>query len=291
MDLTRLRSFVALADRLHFGETARLLHVSQPALSKQIRLLEEEIGAPLFDRDRHGVRLTSVGRVLVEEGRALVREIDAVFDRARRAARGEIGRLAIGFGFSTLTLVPRVVSRFRQLYPDVEISLRDMSTVDQLEALLSDRLDVGFVRLPAGAGLRSIPVLEERLVLALPARHASVAAIKRVGDVRAEPFIQLPRQISPSFHDHVFEVCASHGFRPNVIQESSEFPTILALVAAGLGVALVPETALRTHVEGVVTRPIRDRVATWRVGAAWREERGEVLREAFLRVLREELAS
>src|SRR5690349_18860796 len=135
MDIARLRSFLTLADRLHFGQAARLLHVSQPALSKQIRFLEEEIGARLFDRDRHGVRLTSVGKILAEEARALVRQADAVLDRARRAGRGEIGRLSIGFGFSTLTLVPRVVSRFRQLSPNVEISLRDMSTPAQIDAL------------------------------------------------------------------------------------------------------------------------------------------------------------
>src|SRR6185369_17126484 len=97
MDLVRLRSFVSLAESLHFGRTARLLHVSQPALSKQIQYLEDEIGAPLFDRDRHGVRLTSVGRVLAEDARVLVREANATLERARRAARGELGRLAIGF--------------------------------------------------------------------------------------------------------------------------------------------------------------------------------------------------
>jgi DNA-binding transcriptional LysR family regulator len=225
----------------------------------------------------------------VEEARALVRAADATLDRARRAARGEVGRLSIGFGFSTLTLVPRVVSRFRQRSPNVEISLRDMSTVDQLEALHSGQLDVGFIRLPAGKGLKSRPVLEERLVLALPAHHVRAPAIKKVVDVRSEPFIQLPRQLSPSFHDHVFRLCASQGFQPNVIQEASEFPTILALVASGLGVALVPESALRTHVEGIVTRTIREREAVWRVGAAWRDVGGEVLRDAFLAVLREEL--
>src|ERR1044071_3773497 len=133
MDITRLRSFVALADRLHFGQTAKQVHLSQPALSKQIRLLEEEVGAPLFHRDRHGVRLTSVGAALADDARDLVLQTDAVLERARRAARGEIGRLAIGFGLSTLTLVPCVVSRFRRERPHVEISMRDMSTVDQLE--------------------------------------------------------------------------------------------------------------------------------------------------------------
>jgi DNA-binding transcriptional LysR family regulator len=291
MDISRLRSFVALADRLHFGETARLLNLSQPALSKQIRMLEEEIGAPLFDRDRHGVRLTSVGLALVEQARGLVQGADAVLDRARRAARGEVGRIAIGFGFSALRLVPRVVSRFRRLHPDVEISLRDMSSVDQMEGLRAGRLDVGFVRLPAGRGLGSLPVLAERMVLAYPALHARAGEIAKLEDVRDEPFVQLPRALSPGLHDRVLGLCAARGFRPSVIQEASEFHTVLALVASGLGVTLIPESALQFRSEGVVTRRIRGADAAWRVGAAWREGRGQVVRDGFLAVLRDELAA
>jgi DNA-binding transcriptional LysR family regulator len=287
MDLVRLRSFVSLADSLHFGRTARLLHVSQPALSKQIQYLEDEIGAPLFDRDRHGVRLTSVGRVLVEDARILVREADATLDRARRAARGEFGRLSIGFGYSTLTLVPRVVSAFRELHPNVEISLRDMATSVQIDGLESGTLDVGFVRLPVERGLKSLPVLEERLVLALPSRHPRASRIKELDDVRDEPFVQTSRQFSSSLYEHVMTLCASSGVRPRVVQEASEFPTVLALVAAGLGVALVPESALRNPFEGVVARRVGGVEASWRVGVAWHEGRGEIVRDAFLRVVRE----
>ncbi len=289
MDITRLRSFAALADRLHFGQTARLLHLSQPALSKQIRALEDEVGAPLFDRDRHGVRLTSVGRVLAEEARAIVRQSDAALDRARRAARGEVGRLSIGFGSSTLTLVPRVISRFRRLYPDVAITLRDMSTLSQIEELNSGSLDIGFVRLPVGDGLRSRPVMSERLVLVLSAEHPRAASVRRLKDVADEPFIQLQRQLSPSLHDHVLALCASQGVYPTVIQEASEFPTILALVAAGLGVALIPESALRTRFEDIKTVRMSAREAAWQVGVAWREGRGEVLRDALLDLLSQEL--
>src|SRR5262245_31417174 len=128
MELSRLRSFIVLAERLHFGEAARLLHLSQPALIKQIRQLEDEVGAPLFDRGRHGARLTEVGSLFAEEARRLVQQAEAALELGRRAARGEVGRLAIGFGFSTVTLVPRVISKFRLRHPGVEIELRDMST-------------------------------------------------------------------------------------------------------------------------------------------------------------------
>lgn len=289
MEIARLRSFVELADRLHFGRTAQHVHLSQPALSKQIRALEEEVGAPLFDRDRHGVRLTSVGAILAEDARELVRRADAALDRARRAGRGEIGRLSIGFGFSTLALVPRIVSRFRRERPHVEISLTDMSTNAQFEALAAGRLDVGFVRLPGVPGLRSLPVLTERLVLALAATHPRAVAIRGLADARDEPFIQTPRVLSPTLYDHVLAVCAVHRVRPQIIQEATEFPTILALVAAGLGVSLVPESALRTRVEGVTTRRVAGTAASWRVGAVWRDGRGEALRDAFLAELRAEL--
>src|SRR6266545_1723391 len=239
MELTRLRSFVILAERLHFGEAARLLNLSQPALSKQIRQLEDEIGAPLFDRGRHGARLTEVGSLFADEARRLLRQAEVALEQGRRAARGEVGRLAVGFGFSTVTLVPRVISKFRLRYPGVEIELRDMSTPEQIDALHAGRIHIGFVRLPAGKGLRQLPVLEDRLVLALPAPDKG-------------------------------------GHKPGGL--------------SGLRVALVPESQLRTRIEGVTIQRIGDRAARWQVGAAWRREKGSPLTAEFLGLLREELS-
>jgi DNA-binding transcriptional LysR family regulator len=288
MELTRLRSFVVLAERLHYGEAARLLNLSQPALSKQIRQLEDEIGAPLFDRGRHGARLTEVGAVFAEEARALVRQADVALERGRRAARGEIGRFAVGFGFSTVALVPRVISRFRRRHPEVEVALRDMSTPEQLDGLRTGRLHVGFVRLPAGRGLRQRLVLEDQLVLAMPARREEFGRSKKLADLANAPFIMLPRHMSLSLHDHIHRLCAKHGFHPRVVQEVNEYPTVLALVAAGLGVALVPESQLRTRMEGVTIQRAGDKAARWQVGAAWRESAGSPLTRDFLDILAEE---
>jgi DNA-binding transcriptional LysR family regulator len=290
MELTRLRSFIVLAERLHFGEAARLLHLSQPALSKQIRQLEDEIGAPLFDRGRHGARLTEVGSLFAEEARRLVRQADAALERGRRAARGEVGRLVIGFGFSTVTLVPRVISKFRLHHPGVEIELRDMSTPEQLEALRADRINIGFVRLPAGRGLQQLLVLEDRLVLASPAPVKKVRLTTDLSCSRDSPFIMLRRGQSLSLHEHIIRLCASYGFHPRVVQEANEYPTVLGLVAAGLGVALVPESQLRTRIEGGTIQRIGDRAARWQVGAAWRREKGSPLMVEFLGLLREELS-
>jgi DNA-binding transcriptional LysR family regulator len=290
MELTRLRSFIVLAERLHFGEAARLLHLSQPALSKQIRQLEVEIGAPLFDRGRHGARLTEVGRLFAEEARRLVQQAEAALERGRRAARGEIGRLAIGFGFSTVTLVPRVISKFRLCYPGVEIELRDMSTPEQIDALRAGRIHIGFVRLPAGRGLLQMPVLEDRLVLALPATDKEGHKPADLSESRDSPFISLRRGQSLSLHEHIIRLCAKYGFHPRVVQEVNEFPTVLGLVAAGLGVAIVPESQLRTRIEGVTIQYIEDRAARWQVGSAWRREKSSPLTAEFLALLREDLS-
>src|SRR5262245_30949942 len=290
MELTRLRSFIVLAERLHFSEAARLLHLSQPALSKQIRQLEDEVGAPLFDRGRHGARLTEVGSLFAEEARRLIQQAEAALEHGRRAARGEVGRLAIGFGFSTVTLVPRVISKFRLHYPGVEIDLRDMSTPEQIDALRAGRIHIGFVRLPAGSGLRHLPVLEDRLVLALPAQGQVGCKPGDLSGSRDSPFIMLRRGLCLRLHEHLLRLRARYGFHPRVVQEANEYPTVRGLVAAGLGVALVPESQLRTQIEGITIQRIGDRAARWQVGAAWRREKGAPLTAEFLALLREELS-
>ncbi len=290
MEIYRLRSFVLLAERLNFGETARLSNLSQPALSKQIRQLEVEIGAPLFDRGRHGAQLTAVGKLFVEEARLVVRQADLALERGQRAARGELGSLTVGFGFSTVTLVPLVISRFRRLHPEVEVEMRDMSTVEQLEALRAGTIDIGFVRLPVEKEFRSQPVLKDRLVLAQSVHHKPVYDVKDLSTLKRASFVMLPRRRSPSLYDQVLSLCARHFFHPRVIQEAHEFPTVLGLVAAGLGVAILPESQLRTRIEGVTVHPIDDPIAHWRVGAAWRKSGGSPLTAGFLKLLKEEVA-
>src|SRR5262245_2038390 len=291
MELSRLRSFIVLAERLHFGEAARLLRLSQPALSKQIRQLEDEVGAPLFDRGRHGARLTEVGSLFAEEARRLVQQAEAALEQGRRAARGEVGRLAIGFGFSTVTLVPRVISKFRLHHPGVEIELGDMSTPEQIDALHAGRIHIGFVRLPAGRGLRQLPILEDRLALALPAPDKKGHKPADLSGLKNSPFIAMRRGQSLSLHEHIIQLCARYGFHPRVVQEANEYPTVLGLVAAGLGVAIVPESQLRTRIEGVTIQRIEDRAARWQVGAAWRREKGSPLTIKFLGLLKEELSN
>jgi DNA-binding transcriptional LysR family regulator len=290
MDLRLLRSFQVLAEQGHFGRAARAIHVSQPALTKQVQQLEAEIGAPLFTRGRQGAQLTPVGRLFAVEVAPLLRHADQVAERGRRAARGELGELRLGFGIATRLLVPRLVSSFRAAHPEVQVTLRDLSTPVQLEALEQGTLDVGFVRLPVERPLLHLPVVEDRLVLAVPEGRAAELARRPRQALRDEPFVELGESRSPSFHDHVLRVCAAYGFRPRVVQSATELFTVLALVAAGMGVGIVPLAVTVTQIEGVAYLPLSTPVARWRVGAAWTPGARSPARDAFLAALRAHLA-
>lgn len=271
MELTEVRSFVTLAEQLHFGRAAALLHLSQPALTKQVHRLEAEIGGSLFTRGRQGARLTAVGRQFLVGARTLVADSDKLLTLARRAALGETGRLRIGFGFHTLELVPRLLVRLRRNVPAAEIALRDMSTLEQVEEMRADRIDLGFVRLPVeGNDLDTLPVIEDRLMLIsglsmdLPSRLTLEAC-------HATPFVLISRERSPSMRQHVLRLCANCGFHPRIVQEVPEATTALALVRAGLGVSLFSQSFGMARMAGVRFHPLESAEAAWSVGAAWRK--------------------
>ena len=248
------------------------------------------MGSLLFVRGRRGAQLTRVGRLFADEVAPLLRHADRVLDRARRAARGDVGELRLGFGIATRLIVPRLVSAFRRAHPQVHVTLEDMSSPAQLDALERGSLDVGFVRLPIDRPLAHIPVVEDRLVLAVPASRRDELARLPSRQLRDEPFIELAQSRSPSFYAHVLRVCARYGFRPRVVQSASESFTVLALVAAGMGIAIVPSGSTETRVEGVAYLPLAVPEARWRVGAAWVSSTPSSVRDAFLRLLRESLA-
>jgi DNA-binding transcriptional LysR family regulator len=288
IDLVDLEAVAALAETLHFGRAADRLHVSQPALSKRMRKLEDRIGGPLLVRRYRDVRLTEAGRLLAERGRQVVRESEAALELAQRAARGEAGRLRIGFGIaSILGLLPEVLLRFRRSHPDVQLQLRDMSTPDQVEGLAGGEIDIGFVRLPVAEDRLVVrPVLDERLVLAIGPRSPWKAPIG-LRSVAAEPFIIIARSRSASFYDHALSVCAASGFAPRIVQEANELFTVLSLVGAGLGVSLVPRSAALMQLPGVRFRELTLPEAAWNIGVAWHRDAGTVpLVQRFVEIVR-----
>lgn len=278
MELRHLRYFVALAEELHFGRAAGRLGIKQPPLSQQIRVLEERLGVPLFDRNNRRVLLTAAGEAFLPAARQVLAAAEVAERTARHAGRGETGRLALGFvGSATLTLLPGALRRFRARYPRVVLDLRELTTAQQVEALTNGTLDVGLLRppLPPAAGdvLAHESVGAERLVVALPADHPlaaerSVAAERLAG----EPFVLFPRHLGPGLHDQIVGYCARAGFSPAVAQRAVQMQTIVALVAGGLGVSVVPSSVGRYRRPDVVFRALRPATRVVHLAVAYRRD-------------------
>lgn len=277
VDFDDLQALLALSDTLHFGRAADRLHISQPALSKRLRRMEERIGGPLLVRGYRDVRLTDAGRLLAVRGRHLIGEASAAVALTQRAARGEAGLLRVGFGIASMfSLLPDVLLRFRRAHPDIQLHLRDMSTPDQIEALVSGKIDVGFIRRRnRDDRLQMRHVLTEHLVAAL-GPHVRWSTRAGLRSVASEPFIVIARSRSASFHDHVLSVCAAAGFAPRVVQEAFELFTVVSLVRAGLGVALVPRSAALMRLPGVRFQELGLPQAEWNIALAWHRDSDRV---------------
>jgi len=290
MEMRELRSFVLLGQQLHFGRTARLLHMSQPALTKQIRRVEEDLGCCLFERGKHGTKLTSAGEQFLEEARPVVSGFDRLIEAGRRLSRGDSGHLRIGFGFHTFELVPRLIARLRQIAPGVEISLRDMSTAEQTEGLRTRRIDAGFVRAPVSKEFETTPVINDRLTL-VSSSDSRLPEKATLRDCAEEPFILISNDRAPTFRRHVIALCAKFGFHPRVIQDTNEVTTSLALVRANLGVTLIPQSFGTSHITGVRLHELNDPAASWAVSAAWRRGDTNPVLKRFLELLKEEIGN
>lgn len=287
LELNELRSFVVLADYLHFGEAADALRLTQPALTKQIHKLEAKVEGPLLVRGYRRVSLTPAGEILRDRARALLREAEMAEGVTRQAVHGRAGVLRIGFGIASLAAgLPDVLTRFREHFPAVQVAMRDMSTPGQIASLERGDIDVGFVRLPVEhPGLVTVPVLEERLVAAIP---QAMPYRKGLAGLRNEPFVVIARHVSASFFDHLVQTCRAAGFSPRVVQEANELFTVLNLVRGGVGVSLVPRSANLMHVPNVRLLDTRLEEAKWKIGVAWRKsERPDPLVHNFIRLVRE----
>jgi DNA-binding transcriptional LysR family regulator len=282
MDLRRLRYFVAVAEELHFGNAARRLNVSQPPLSQQIHKLEQELGVSLFDRNRRRVRLTYAGSLFLDKARIVLQDADDAVSVARRAHGGELGHLVIGHAPpADLNILPSAVSAFRAQYPLVTLALKNMGGPDIIRALLDRRIRIALVRLPIDHPLLAvIPILKERLVVVLPKSHklARSKTIKMI-DLAGESFVMFPRHRSPGYFDILARFCVSEGgFSLTVSQETDAIQTVLALVAAGLGVSLQPASVQRLHRPGVVCKPIHQSPACAEMGIAYlADDRSEIV--------------
>jgi DNA-binding transcriptional LysR family regulator len=283
-----LRYFVAVAEELHFGHAAARLHMSQPPLSHQIRDLERELGVALFQRTRHSVSLTEAGRLFLEEARQVLTDAKHAVETVKKAARGEIGRLSVGFGPTPENgLLQRVLSLFIARHPEVDLELHSLYTNEQLEALAQRQIDVGFPLLP----ISNRDFLVERIGaepvgVALPSQHRLATKSRlALAELRQESFVLVSREVG-GFYDFVLEACASAGFAPTVTHEARHVLTALGFVAAGLGVTLLPGAVGAACPPGVVFRPLH-RPPVVGLGLAYRPNDSSRALLAFLDVVRE----
>ena len=292
MELRHLRYFVAVAEELHFGRAAARLFIAQPPLSQQIQQLERERGVTLFQRTSRRVQLTPAGEVFLTGARQTLAELESAVQAAQRAARGETGWLGIGFAASaTYDLLPAVLHDFREQFPDVALSLMELNAVEQSAALRDRSIHVGFARPHADEAEAAVEaVLREPFLVALPAAHPLAGRPElSLAMLAGEPFVSFPERPLPSYAQVVRAVCEGAGFAPRVVQEVREMQTAISLVAAGLGIALLPASVQHLHRDGVVYRPLLDSAPRTELAVVTRKEDAAPALQNFLVIVREQV--
>jgi DNA-binding transcriptional LysR family regulator len=294
IDIRQLRYFQAVAEELHFGRAAARLAIAQPALSRQIQQIEGELGTPLLRRTQRRVELLPAGALLLERARAIQQEMARTLHDVRRTGAGELGRLALGFiHSSTYGLLPSLIGRFRQLYPAIELELHEMPITVQHAALLRGTIDLGLLRVQAApAGLEVVPVMPDPFVLAVPAGHPLAGRSRvRLRTVAGEPFVMFTQSGAPLFHERVEAMCRDAGFAPNVVQHATQIHTVVGLVGAGLGVAVVPASGRNLHPRQVRFVQIADKADPLHVALAWRRGQETPAIRSFRRVTQDVVAA
>jgi DNA-binding transcriptional LysR family regulator len=288
MELRQLRYFVAVADDLHYGHAAQRLRIAQPALSRQIQALEKELLVQLLFRNRRRVQITPAGQVFLDRARLILARVEDSVLAAQRAHGGESGSLNLGFvGSATYDVLPSVLRAFRQAAPGVNLTLSEMSAHAQLEGLAEKRIDVGLLRLPARTeGITFRRVSREPLYVALPGSHrlAEFPSL-RLSTLREEPFVLYPDHPRPSWTEFVIGLCQQAGFRPVIVQRTVEIQTTLSLVAAGIGITIVPKCVGNIQRKDVVFRRLTGIRARTELQAAYRDDDMSPVVQTFLKVL------
>ncbi len=283
MELRQLRYFVAVAETLNFGRAAATLNMSQPPLSRQIKAFEAELGTTLFNRTTRGVRLSAAGVALLGEARRLLRDADAIAAGAYALGRGEMGTVRLGFiSTAAYNVLPRVLPDFHRRRPAVRLHLQEATSDAQTAMLRTDELDVGVVIPPVrGADLSYRALLREPLMAALPARRRWPRRVI-LATLARESFVLFPRKAAAGLYDLIVGHCRDAGFTPRIEQEAIQMSTIVSLVAAGMGVAIVPASLRHMRRAGVVYRSLGEPVPMMELGVAWRRVQAEPAVTAFI---------
>jgi len=288
MELRHLRYFVAVGEEQHYGRAAERLRVAQPALSRQIQDLEDEIGFKLFDRLPRGVKISAAGKLFLEDTRRILQQVHEAMMRAERVACGQSGTLRVGFveSISWHGVVPESFRQFRQRQPDAELQLHPLRSLEQVEAIRTGRLDAGFVFSMAKIDrqLAQLQVASHNLVLAAPKGHPlTKVRILRLRDLRDAAFVWFPRWAHPVYYDRLMHECFRGGLKtPHIIQEAVDHSTMLSLVSCRLGVAFVSEAARWQCPRGVVLLPVMDLDLPLPFALVWRKDNVSTLLAKFV---------
>lgn len=291
MELRHLRYFIAVAEELHFGRAALVLGISQPPLSQQIQALEQELGARLFERTNRRVELSQAGRLFLDEARLVLAQVDKAADVARRAQLGELGELKIGFTTSApfTSSIPQAIFAFRQRFPAVHLSLQEMNSKEVAAGLEEESIHVGIMRpLALPDSLVVVELLREPLVAIINADHPLAQGSDQgiqLAQLALEPFVFFPRTYGSGLYAQLFDLARAAGFSPLITQEAGEVMTIIGLVAAGLGVTVLPASYRRMRIEGVVYRTLLDPDATSAVWLVQRKDQQSPMARAFVELV------
>ena len=288
-----LQQFIAVAEELHFNRAAERLHMAQPPLSQAIRKLEGAVGAPLFERTPRSVALTPAGAAFLETARRTVQSLEEGVAQTRRVAQGMEGHLTLTFiNIAPYASLLQALRHFRELNPGIAFTMREATTQEQVNALEQGEADIGFMRTPGTTTphLRMERLLSERICVALPAGHplAAKAGID-LALLRDEALVASPRTLGKGFHDQLIGLCQTAGFVPDIVQHGRQMQTLIALVAAGFGIALLPASLATETREDVVFRPLQveaaEDVSRLELFMAWNETRTSAIRDRLIQAI------
>lgn len=292
MELRHLKYFVAVANELHFGRAAEKLQIAQPPLSQQIKALEEELGVLLFERTKRRVALTESGKAFLKRVNKILKDIDQACVEAVSIHRGESGQIKLGFaGLVTFDLLPFLLQTFQERYPRVKVTMHHLTTTEQIEALEENEIDIGILIPPVDSRRIHLDVIrEEPFILAINRAHPFGKMNKAIylSALANNKFIMPPRSAGPGYYDSIISLCHQAGFSPNTSQEAKELQTVVSLVAAGIGVAILPSSIQNIKNDHVTYLPINNTIKI-QTCIAYKKDNTSAVIESFLSLIRKSL--
>ncbi|MCK9783271.1 MULTISPECIES: LysR family transcriptional regulator [Enterobacterales] len=292
MDTRLLNAFVVLAETEHFGAASSRLCISQPALTKQIKTLESQFGVTLFQRGRHGAKLTPEGQYLLSQSQSVLREARVLEKQARQLSEPQKVALYAGFGLSSLNFITPLLAKFNHVYPNITVHIDDMPSNTMEDKLLLGELDLAFSRLPVTEPLKGVSLVQERLMLAIPTQTIKVleADDDPLHYFNTLGLIQLVPEKGKKLYQQIRDFLKHHQIKPRVLQQSQDIQTQLALVAAGLGMALVPKNAeLICDKQKVTLLPLSGLYTQWEIGVIWNNNIQNKDRDLFIKIISDEI--